>query len=112
SATSASVAATLSAVGSPRATSSAKLGPETTPTGAGHSGSTARCGSFTPGLAAVETKPLHSQTSGAELSLRAASTTSTSAASGVVITTSDASATAAWRRTPTEIDSGRDVPGR
>ena len=33
-----SVAATASAVGNPRATSSAKLGPETTPTGAGHRG--------------------------------------------------------------------------
>ena len=55
------------AVGRPRATSSAKLGPEITPTGDGHIGATMRCASATPGGSAAATKPLLSQTSGARV---------------------------------------------
>ena len=47
-ATAASVAATATAVGNPRATSSAKLGPEITPTGDVHSGAKCWCASRTP----------------------------------------------------------------
>ena len=62
----ASVAAATSAVGSPRATSPAKLGPDTTPTGAGQRGAIAgaRASRRRPARRGA-TKPFDSQTSGA-----------------------------------------------
>src|SRR5262249_9675383 len=88
-----SVAAILTAVGSPSATSSAKLGPEITPTGDGQRDATTMCGRATPdAVVGSSTKPLPSQTSGASVSPRSAATNSSSAAMGVATGTSDAPA--------------------
>ncbi len=59
----ASVAATTSAVGNPRATSSANVGPVTVPTGRGHRAASARFGNDQSSPHA--TKPFASDTSGA-----------------------------------------------
>ena len=88
------VAATVSAVGSPRATSSAKLGPETTPTGARQRGAMRWCASATPALDARD-EPLRQpdERRDARRPPTGVRTTSVSPATGVATTTRPARAT-------------------
>ena len=110
---SASVAATLTAVGSARATSSAKLGPEITPTGAGHIGATTRCASATPGGSAAATKPFaQPDERRACVCARKACTIPVSAPTGVATTISEAPAVARDSSRSTSISVGMTMPGR
>jgi hypothetical protein len=109
----ASVAAATSAVGSARATSPAKLGPDTTPTGAGQRGAMSRCASAASSPPdPAWTKPFDSHMSGARTPAPAsAPAIASSAFAGVATSTTSARAARAgsWSiaRSP-----GSATPGR
>ena len=116
SASAGSVAATATAVGSPRATSSAKLGPEMMPTGAGQRGASTWCASPTPAGSAAEagtrSRPFDNQTSGARAPAAARpSAISGSAAMGLATISSFAAAATA-RSLVTASVAGSANPGR
>ena len=109
----ASVAATVSAAGNPRATSSANVGPDTMPTGAGHIGAITWCARPTPaGSDGAATNPFDSHTSGAPRAGAASSRTTAGSAAAGVATTSSSACAATRRSDVTAIAGGNAIPGR